>query len=114
MRGAEARQILGSMRKLAYLYRLQYGTVDGITNSALGIGTAADQIPGPTVDNCRSSHYFYYGFTPMGGPSIQLWGYRCYGGNGKAPSGTVGHALNIQTNLATGTDTWFNSGGAPY
>ncbi len=59
-RGAEARMILGDMRKLAFAYRLANGTLTGITNADLNVGTDVDQIPGTGYGNCRSSHYFIY------------------------------------------------------
>jgi hypothetical protein len=41
-RGAEATVILGDIRNLAYKYRLENGTINGIQNSDVNIGTAAD------------------------------------------------------------------------
>jgi len=55
-RGAEARMILGDMRKLAMAYYLENGSFTGLTNTDVNVGTAPDQIPSA----CRSTHYFYY------------------------------------------------------
>ncbi len=103
-RGAEARPILGDMRKLAYAYRLANGTIAGITLANLNIGTAEDQIPGPT--NCRSTHWFKYSRTVVGDPVIRLIATRCYGSLGKPPNGVAGMDLTLQTNLVTGEDVW--------
>lgn len=103
-RGAEARAILGDMRKLAIAYRLANGSITGITNANLNVGTGADQIPGPTF--CRSTHYFKYSRTILADPIIQLNANRCYGGLGKPPNGVAGMNLTLQTNLVTGEDVW--------
>ncbi len=106
MRGAEAREILGEMRKLAAAYRLANGTVNGMPNDALNIGTAADQIP-PSADACRSSHYFRYAnANPNLDPLVPLYAYRCTSG-GKSPQGPVGtFCACLMTNLVTGQDTY--------
>ncbi len=70
-RGAEARMILGDIRKIAYEYWLQNGTLTGITNSYLNIGVSSDQIPG-SPGACRSSHWFRYSFTTVTASLIQL------------------------------------------
>jgi prepilin-type N-terminal cleavage/methylation domain-containing protein len=114
MRGAEARMILGDMRKLALAYRLANGTVTGIANSNLNIGTDADQIPGPASDNCRSTHYFRYTLNSgcCTDPVVYLDAVRCTSG-GKSPQGlAAGQYLTLQSNLVTGVDTW--GGGAGY
>jgi prepilin-type N-terminal cleavage/methylation domain-containing protein len=80
-RGAEARQILGDMRKLAYAYRLANGTLTGIAYSDVNIGPGSDQIPYP----CRSSHYFsYYVSVYVSDPVFRGVAWRCTA-NGKAP-----------------------------
>ncbi len=56
-RGAEAKAILGDIRKLAVAFWLQNGTISGFAAANANIGTAEDQIPSA----CVSTHYFSYG-----------------------------------------------------
>ncbi len=44
-RQAEAKMILGDIRKLTYAYYLANGSLTGITDVNVNIGTASDQIP---------------------------------------------------------------------
>lgn len=85
-RGAEARMILGSIRKLAFAYRLEMGSTDGIQNGDVNIGPASDQIP--RQYDCRSTHYFNY-FVDSGyfsDPRIRVYVHRCSEGEGgKSP-----------------------------
>jgi len=111
-RGAEARQILGQIRKLAYEYYLQNGTVTGIGNNDLNLGTGLDQIPSA----CRSTHYFRYATAgATSDPYFQACAIRCTA-DGKTPQAAAGTTLRLDlgTNFATGVDTWINSGGASY
>jgi len=106
-RGAEAKKILGQMRQLAYDYYLQNGTVTGISNGDLDIGTGSSQIPGSSDSNCRNTHYFYYYISGSSlGPVFRGVAWRCTA-NGKTPQWT-GAATNIylESNFATGTDVW--------
>ncbi len=105
-RGAEARAIIGDIRKLAYAYRLQNGTITGIADNDINIGTAQDQIP----YTCRSSHYFWYDLGTVSDPTINIYAIRCTSG-GKGPQGTAANALRLTTNLTTGQDTWYSDGG---
>jgi prepilin-type N-terminal cleavage/methylation domain-containing protein len=83
-RGAEARRILGDMRKLAYDYYLQNGTYTGITNADFNLGTGSDKIPGA----CTSTHYFWYGaISWTSATTFYACGTRCSSG-GKSPQGT--------------------------
>ena len=105
-RGAEARQILGEIRKLAIAYRLANGSVAGITDADVNIGTAADQIPNP----CTPSHYFYYQVSAnTSDPTFVAYAVRCQSG-GKTPQGPAGsmydYLLYLSTNCATGADIW--------
>jgi prepilin-type N-terminal cleavage/methylation domain-containing protein len=109
-RGAEARSILGDLRKFAAAFRLENGSVATITNVALGIGSAADQmIPGPAVGNCAGSHYFWYSFA-QADPTITLTATRCMA-NGKIPQGAAALTLILTSNLTSGVDTWTGTGG---
>jgi len=124
-RGVEAKIILGQMRTIAYQYRLDNGTITGVTDAGLNIGTSPDQIP----STCRSTHYFYYSIFSAVDPVISINAYRCASG-GKTPQRTatlddeegfwIGTAyavgvptpyLQLTSNLATGVDQWSSNGG---
>ncbi len=117
-RGAEARMIIGQIRTLAYQYRLEKGTLTGMTVADVNIGTGEDQIPSV----CRSSHYFRYTITigPPPDPALYIYAYRCNGG-GKSPQGTYaifnpccgyfGDCLWLSVNFLTGVDTWYHCRG---
>jgi prepilin-type N-terminal cleavage/methylation domain-containing protein len=103
-RGAEARQILGDMRKLAYAYRLANGTLTGIAYSDVNIGPGSDQIPYP----CRSSHYFsYYVSVYVSDPVFRGVAWRCTA-NGKAPQwgGDPNACIYLESNLTTGSEVF--------
>jgi prepilin-type N-terminal cleavage/methylation domain-containing protein len=105
-RGAELRMIIGDMRKLAASYYLQNGSLIGITDANVNIGTAADQFPSA----CRSSHYFRYDLFVGGTQDCQLLGYRCTSG-GKSPQGTVEDWRGLYLNTETGQDMgWYGTG----
>ncbi len=113
-RGAEARAILGDIRKLAIAYRLVNGSVNGTFRADFNIGTAQDQFPVRVP--CRSSHYFGYDlgsdwWLPYSSdPVFVAYATRCTAG-GKAPQGTVAAStLILTTNLTAGTDTWSGTG----
>lgn len=104
-RGAEAREILGSIRKVAATWRLQSGTISGATNANLGIGAADDQLPA-TCTAARTSHYFSYDIGTPAEPSITITATRCGTGFGKNPGAATAGTLTLQANLANGQDTW--------
>lgn len=110
-RGAEARAILGDVRKYAIAYRLEHGTITGFTLADLGIGdpfTDPDMIP----SNCTQvSHYFSYNATSLGDPGIDVVATRCTGAVGKPPGAAVANTLTLTSNLATGQDTWVSPAG---
>ena len=101
-RGAEARQIFGDIRNLAYAYRLANGTVTGMTDADVNIGTAADQIPS-YLGGCRSSHYFSYAVWGYISPDpwVVIYAYRCSAG-GKPPQGSSARCACLYANLVTG------------
>lgn len=112
-RGAEARQILGDIRKFAAAYALERGNLTGITNTTVNIGTLNDQIPGPAAANCRTSHYFAYGLTAVSPTSFTATATRCAAG-GKTPNYTAGggvQQLNLTSNISSGVDNWTSNGG---
>jgi len=104
-RGAEARAILGDLRNLAFAYRLANGTITGIANADVNIGTATDQIPSA----CTPTHYFRYeisGYTAD--PMFIATAYRCVAG-GKTPQGSGGaydNYIQLRTYLDSGRDDW--------
>jgi len=104
-RGAEAKMIMGDIRKLAIAYRLANGSVTGMTNANVNIGESADQIP----SGCKSTHYFSYGIDANSDPWIYVYAARCTAG-GKSPPG-VKHLYILGTNLVTGEDKkWMDYG----
>ncbi len=109
-RGAEARSVLGSIRKQAQGYYIQYGTIAGFNYVLAGIGRAGDQIPGPTAADCRDSNYFYFNppVTSPDGTGARFTGTRCTSG-GKEPQGT-GLTIFLDSNFSSGEDSWGGTG----
>jgi prepilin-type N-terminal cleavage/methylation domain-containing protein len=110
MRGAEARGILGLLRKRAISHRMEYGTINTFTPAYAGIGTGNDQIPGNAASSCRRSHYFWYDVV-VSDPAVTMIATRCTGsgcsgGSGKAPSAPIAFTLILRSNLASGQDVW--------
>jgi len=107
-RGAEARDVIGAMRKMAYAYYLKNGDdLTGVADDDLSLGAGI-----PTA--CAGTHYFYYAFTPGAGTSdITFTANRC-GGGGKDPDAPadVPNAVQLATDYVTGGDVW--STVAPY
>lgn len=108
-RNAEAKMILGQMRTLAYQYRLENGTITGVTDADLNIGAA----PGvPKYPTCRETYWFAYLIASSTDPVIRLDAYRCTSG-GKSPQatgetfGSSANVISLSSNLATGTDAWY-------
>jgi len=107
-RGAEARVFLGHMRTLAAAFRLEKGTLVGITASDLGMSAN----PQP----CDSANYFSYSISSVSSTTIVLNAARCCGGGatGKEPQGQLiaGDRPNIalEENFETGSITWSGSG----
>jgi prepilin-type N-terminal cleavage/methylation domain-containing protein len=107
-RGAEARQILGDIRKLGLAYYLENLTTTGITNANVHIGTAEDQIPSA----CRSSHYFSYYVVDCGTYCLDGYATRCSSG-GKLPQGGAANYLRLRTQytVTNPTDIWTSNAG---
>ena len=107
-RGAEARMILGYIRKLAYEYYLQNGTIAGITNADINVGAASNQVPGPNAGDCRSTNYFRYGISGYASnPTFVAYAGRC-DSSGKLPAGIPddAHCIYIWSDFSSGTDSW--------
>jgi len=124
-RGAEARQVMGSIRTRAAGLWIERG--DGLTVSAgtfsesmLGVGNLADEISNinPCTNVAPSSNYlFWYNVAPIAGGGGEV-GFtatatRCTGaGNGKQPPGPAANmTLTLRTDFAAGTDAWRGTGG---
>jgi len=109
-RGVEARTVMGDMRKFAYQYWLENGTLTGITNADVNLGAASAQFP----PGCRSSHYFQYGgVSETTSTTFRSIAWRCTSG-GKSPQGSLSDStmcsgcrvLQLDSNFETGTDVW--------
>lgn len=113
-RGAEAKEVIGNLRKLAAAYYMEQGSVGTATSTYLTdyltLGTALDQTPGTASTACRSSHYFWYNYVPAT-TSVTFTATRCIGATGKPPGGVSALTATLATNLSTGVDTWGGTGG---
>lgn len=112
-RGAEAKQILGDIRKLAIAYCLANGAITGISNRDLNIGTGSDMIP----STCNNTHYFsYFAYVEADGVHLNIGANRCQSG-GKSPdwSGPAGASLRLHAcpggEGPTCTERWENAYG---
>lgn len=105
-RGAEARQVLSTVRSLAVAYSMDHEAYTGFDNTIAGIGTGVDQIPSA----CRPSHYFYYNVLGASATSVQMRAIRCTGGQGKPPSGATAGYLQLWINT-DGTSEWTSNAG---
>ena len=110
-RGAEAKAILGDVRKFAAAHYLEFNALNGtpafdITRA--NIGPADDQIPSV----CRPSHYFSYSIGGLGATFLTITATRCgAAGKGGAAGPAVGNTLTLDTNVSTGVDSWDGTGG---
>ncbi|MBU1121368.1 MAG: type II secretion system protein [Candidatus Omnitrophota bacterium] len=125
-RGAEARQVLGSIRtQAAGLWLERSGLIGGgtasavvvgtFTNESLGIGTNKGQIPVNCLATSSSPEYYFsyavtddqsqYGFTAAATRCIVA------GLASKSPAGPAALTLTLITNFSAGTDDWGGSGG---
>lgn len=111
-RGAEAKEVLGTLRKLASAYYMQWNTITGIANTDLTIGGDLDQIPGPAATDCQASHWFWYQqAVAVAGTSLIFTATRCVAANpGKVPDGISALTLILTSNFNTGVDTWTGGG----
>jgi len=110
-RGAEAKAILGDIRKFAAAHYLEFNALNGtpaydITRA--NIGPADDQIP----LTCRGSHYFSYGISVSDATTVVITATRCgAAGKGGAAGPAVGNTLILTANVASGSDIWSGNGG---
>jgi len=105
-RGAEAKAILGDIRKFAAAYYLEYADLSSFGDTEANIGGGADQIPGPAGGNCRPSHYFSYAIATTAS-TVTATATRCAAG-GKIPQGgtAAGNTVQLVSDMTTGVDTW--------
>jgi len=106
-RGAEAKAILGDIRKFAGAYRLEYGVTNSFTTAKAGIGTGSDQIPSV----CAETHYFSYAIDAGAAlNAVTITATRC-NASGKGSLVTqAGQTLSLASDLGAGTDTWGGNG----
>ena len=83
-RGAEAKDVLGSLRKQALAYYMQTYSFAGLLSTDAGLGTANDLAPSA----CRQSHFFSYTIGTPVADTITLTATRCTA-TGKVPNGTT-------------------------
>lgn len=102
-RGAEAKNILGSLRKMCAAYYMERATIPASVD--VGIGSANDQTPSA----CRVSHYFNYAVSGVS-PAVTITATRCAAG-GKDPQRPGSLTLTLDSNLNNGVDTWGGTGG---
>lgn len=109
-RGAEAKNILGTMRSMAAGFLLERSTLEGIDNATFGLGDTS----GETPIKCMSSHYFKYSFSRNSIDNATFVATRCGGLSGKQPGGVgfaVNATFNLTSNFTTGNDLWWGTGG---
>jgi prepilin-type N-terminal cleavage/methylation domain-containing protein len=112
-RGAEARAILGDLRKMAYLYYTEHNTIEGIGPADLNIGTGEGRVP----DSCdQVSHYFQYSYGVTETGAVTFVASRCQGSTGKPPGVPAGgpDELRLESRIDTGQDTWARVGRYDY
>lgn len=103
-RGAEAKNILGTIRQLAAAYYMEWGSAASLTPAMVGIGGTG----GVPSDCLQISHYFSYIISPAAN-SVTITATRCTAG-GKLPVGPAG-TLILTSTLDTGADAWSGTGG---
>ncbi len=107
-RGAEARQILGQLRRVCAALYMNENNVSMCSDTNLGLGDGTNgTIPGSV---CAGSHYFRYTQTQTVPNSIVLLGTRCTTG-GKLPQITGSRTLALTADYGTGTATWTSPNG---
>jgi len=96
-RTAEAKLRLGTLRQLVQEYWLDNGTLNGISDSSLGID-----------DTCRSTDYYRYKCYGSWGTSTVLAAARCTSG-GKTPNTNRAYTIQIRYYPGTGVIYWYCS-----
>jgi len=93
-RTAEAKVRLGTMRKLAYEYYLNNGTLATITNPDVGVDAT-----------CHSTDFYYYYVGAATSTYVNLLAMRCTS-NGKTPNVVRQYAYCLGFQADSGLDTW--------
>ena len=114
-RGAEARQVIGSIRTQAAAIYMENSNAlpAGLTAAQLGLGTTA----GTVSSSCAAAgdndtlYYFSYAFVRNSADQITITATRCTGGLGKLPAGGAALTAELVSNFTTGVDTWQGTGG---
>jgi prepilin-type N-terminal cleavage/methylation domain-containing protein len=96
-RVAEVRVIFGNIRTQSITYYLERGSLSGLTNADLSIGSNPDQIPSA----CVSTNYFRYSCGPSSSTVMFCYAYRCTA-NGKTPNYNIEYTPYTYINV-TGT-----------
>lgn len=117
-RGAEARQVAGSLRTQAAALWLERHDAAGvvpastITNAAVGIGGQAGQIPNTCGAASSPGYFFRYGVAQnAANTGMVVTATRCIGGTSKTPVGPAATTLTLTSDFNAGTDTWGGTGG---
>lgn len=103
-RGAEARTIIGDLRKLAIGFYMERDTVTNWWTAH--IGNSVDQMPA----TCRASHWFSFASAAPSALQTVITATRCTA-DGKPPQGPSAGTLTLTSNFASGAETWGGSGG---
>lgn len=103
-RHAEAKEVIGMLRKQAYVYYMENNNkVDGLVNASVGIGEGTGAIP----QVCNASNYFSYGVAdgPTGN-KVSFIATRCTK-EGKPPNSGVAYKISLTAYLdGTSQDNW--------
>lgn len=108
-RGGEAKDIIGSIRKIAAAHFMRYGDLDAaedvFDNANAGVGAGI-----PAV--CAATHFFSYAVTEPGttGDTLVVTATRCTAG-GKNPNNGVAGTLILTSDFGAGSDVWAGTGG---
>jgi len=92
---AEAKAMIGSMRKLVYEYYLKNGVLDGIQNSDVGVN-----------DTCMADSFYAYWVESISSTCCNVGATRCTDG-GKTPTASKGYYYILQYCPDTGHDAWY-------
>lgn len=115
-RGAEARSVIGAIRTQAAALWIEAGGMalpaGTITDAAVGVGTNPNQISSNCASAADASKFFFeYGVTQKAtNDGFDAVATRCTAG-GKNPQGPAATTLTLDTNFASGQDTWGGTGG---
>jgi prepilin-type N-terminal cleavage/methylation domain-containing protein len=115
-RGAEARQVISTLRSSCAAIRMQDNSTATCTAENLGIDTTGSaavlvgRIPGTA---CWPTNYFMYGVATAAPNGMVFTATRCTadGKNPNLPAAAGVVTLTLTTNYNTGADAWTSTGG---